>query len=113
MSQIDLKMNNCLNFNSNIMNDVGNVWPKRLNGSKMNITDSFIKCTILKRPNFESEEGCVIYCRVPEGRGLQRTARPLSRDETRSVNPLVLNRWTSPNLQREPPTCWVYDIHTG
>ncbi len=43
------------------MNEVGNVWPKRLNGSNMNITDSFIKCTILKRPNFDSEEGCVIY----------------------------------------------------
>ncbi len=38
-----------------------------------------------------------IYCRVPGGLGLQQTARPLSRDETRSVNPLVLHRWTSSN----------------
>ncbi len=30
-----------------------------------------------------------LYCRVPEGRGLQQTASPPSRDETRSVNPLV------------------------
>ena len=30
-----------------------------------------------------------IYCRVPEGRGLQKTARPPGSDETRSVNPLV------------------------
>ncbi len=51
--------------------------------------------------------GITIYCLVPGGRGLQLTARPLSRDETRSINPLVLHRWTSPNLQREPPTCWV------
>ena len=28
-------------------------------------------------------------CRVPGGRGLQQTARPLSRDETRSVNPYI------------------------
>ncbi len=35
------------------------------------------------------------YCRVPEGRGLHQTARPPSRDETRSVNPLVL---TCPDL---------------
>ena len=30
----------------------------------------------------------IIYCRVPEGRGLHQSARPLSRDETRSENPL-------------------------
>ena len=30
-----------------------------------------------------------IYCRVPEGRDLHKTARPPGRDETRSVNPLV------------------------
>ena len=30
-----------------------------------------------------------IYCHVPEGLGLQQTASPLSRDETRTVNPLV------------------------
>ncbi len=29
------------------------------------------------------------YCRVPEGWGLHKTARPPSRDYTRSVNPLV------------------------
>ncbi len=29
----------------------------------------------------------IIYCRVPEGRGLHQSARPLSRDETRSENP--------------------------
>ncbi len=34
------------------------------------------------------------YCRVPEGRGLHQSARPLSRDETRSVNPLVLIKYT-------------------
>ncbi len=31
-----------------------------------------------------------IYCRVPEGRGLHQSARPLSRDETQAENPLVL-----------------------
>ncbi len=31
----------------------------------------------------------LIYCRVPEGQGLQQSASPLSRNETRSVNPLV------------------------
>ncbi len=30
-----------------------------------------------------------MYCRVPEGRGLHQTARPPSRNETCSVNPLV------------------------
>ncbi len=29
------------------------------------------------------------YCRVPEGWGIQQTAKPLSCDETWSVNPLV------------------------
>ncbi len=30
----------------------------------------------------------LIHCRVPEGRGLHKTARPSGCDETRSVNPL-------------------------
>ncbi len=40
---------------------------------------------------------------MPEGRGLQQTARPPSRDETRSVNSLVRKQvdrtqeWTAPN----------------
>ena len=32
------------------------------------------------------------YCRMPDGRGLQKTARPPSRDETRSINPLKMKR---------------------
>ena len=32
---------------------------------------------------------CILSCRVPEGRGLQKTTRPPGCDETQSVNPLV------------------------
>ncbi len=31
----------------------------------------------------------LVYCRVPEGRGLQQTASPPSRDETWSDKPLM------------------------
>ncbi len=34
-------------------------------------------------------QGTYMSCRMPEMRGLHQTARPPSRDETRSVNPLV------------------------
>ena len=30
-----------------------------------------------------------LYCRMPGGQGLHKTARPPGRDKTRSVNPLV------------------------
>ncbi len=57
-----------------------------------------VKCPIkaIFYDKWQQDQG--IYCRVPGGQGLQRTARPLSRDETQSVNPLVLHRWTSPNV---------------
>ena len=41
------------------------------------------------------------YCRMPEGRGPHQSARPLSRDETRSENPLVLMKVDYSYL-----TCW-------
>ncbi len=42
-------------------------------------------CWVTKTPI----KGMIRNCCVPEGRGLHQTARPPSRDETRSVNPLV------------------------
>ncbi len=54
----------------------------------------------------------IIYCRVPEGRGLYKTARTPGHDETRSVNTLNALRiyglkpegWTRPQaeLQVDP-----------
>ncbi len=38
-------------------------------------------------PHSTQKMGLHNYCRVPEGPGLQKTARPPGRDETRSVNP--------------------------
>ncbi len=38
---------------------------------------------------YHSIDRIAIFCHMPEGQGLQQTASPLSRDETRSVNPLV------------------------
>ena len=50
--------------------------------------------------------GMSIYCRVPGGRGLQRTARPLSRDETRSVNPLEMKTVRTPDLFTKAGWAW-------
>ena len=41
-------------------------------------------CLLFLESNVENA-----YCRMPEGWGLQQTASPPSREETRSVNPLV------------------------
>ncbi len=38
----------------------------------------------------------LVYCCVPEGRGLRQTGSPPSRDETRSVNPLVKHPTNGP-----------------
>ena len=56
----------------------------------------------------------LIYCHVPEGRGLHKTARPPGRDQTRSVNPYGLrggpffaygfSQTNNVRLEADPPT---------
>ena len=57
----------------------------------MFITGNSFKVTLPGQmtPYINPLSAVLTYCRVPEGRGLHQTAKPLSRDETWSVNPLV------------------------
>ncbi len=49
-----------------------------------------------------------IYCRVPEGWGLHKTARPPGRNETRSVNPLVRIK-----MKKTGPTLDIFKLRQG
>ncbi len=48
-----------------------------------------IRLAMPVKPSSERLVNCHSYCRVPEGQGLHKTARPPGHDETRFVNPLV------------------------